>query len=228
MLSVVDLVEAGTLPRDVAAYCIAAVSSGKSFLVGASPGGAGKTTVMGALLNFVPPHLPLAAATEQAVLHGANLHRCWVCHEIGSGPYFAYLWGEPLRAWFRLARNGSMLASNLHADSMHEVEHQILGQNSVPREDLQHIGLILFLQLQRRPQGHARYVSEICESDGTSPHRLVWSRASGHVAPSQIVTTERTRWAQALLADMLGRHRRTIEEVRAAFLEAWQHLPPGS
>ncbi|MBM3496717.1 MAG: hypothetical protein FJX72_20715, partial [Armatimonadetes bacterium] len=64
MLSVVDLVEAGTLTPDVAAYCIAAVSSGRSFLVGASPGGAGKTTVMGALLNFVPPDVALVAAGE--------------------------------------------------------------------------------------------------------------------------------------------------------------------
>ena len=45
MLSVVDLIEAGTMTRDMAAYSLAAIGSGASFMVGAPPGGAGKTTV---------------------------------------------------------------------------------------------------------------------------------------------------------------------------------------
>ena len=49
MLSVVDLIDAGTISVDLAAYSLAAISQGASFLVGAMPGGAGKTTVMGAL-----------------------------------------------------------------------------------------------------------------------------------------------------------------------------------
>lgn len=44
MLSIVDLVEAGTFTPDLAAYSLAAIGSGASFLVGADPGGAGKTT----------------------------------------------------------------------------------------------------------------------------------------------------------------------------------------
>ena len=35
-------------------YALAAIGNGASFMVGANPGGAGKTTVMGALLNLVP------------------------------------------------------------------------------------------------------------------------------------------------------------------------------
>ena len=62
MLSIVDLIEADTVTRDLAAYSLAAIGSGASFMVGALPGGAGKTTVMGALLNFVPQVTPLTAA----------------------------------------------------------------------------------------------------------------------------------------------------------------------
>ena len=51
MLSIVDLIDAGTVTRDLAAYSLAAISNGASFMVGAMPGGAGKTTVMGALLK---------------------------------------------------------------------------------------------------------------------------------------------------------------------------------
>src|SRR5512135_1242130 len=77
MLSVVDLIEAGTMTRVLAAYALVAIGQGASFMVGALPGGAGKTTVMGALLNFVPPEVDLhpadgLAAIERAARSGAR------------------------------------------------------------------------------------------------------------------------------------------------------------
>ena len=54
MLSVVDLLEAGTLTEPQAAWLLARILQGSSWLVGARPGGAGKTTVMAALLAMVP------------------------------------------------------------------------------------------------------------------------------------------------------------------------------
>ena len=54
MLSLVDLIKAGTVDLRLAAYLAAAMHSGASLLVGARPGAAGKTTVMCALLNFLP------------------------------------------------------------------------------------------------------------------------------------------------------------------------------
>jgi hypothetical protein len=73
MLSIVDLIEAGTMSREVAAYSLAAIGAGASFMVGALPGGAGKTTVMGALLNFVPLGVPLVAHVWEG--NGAGKHR---------------------------------------------------------------------------------------------------------------------------------------------------------
>ena len=54
MLSVVDLIEAGTLSVNQAAWILERVLNGSSWLVGARPGGAGKTTVMSAILAMVP------------------------------------------------------------------------------------------------------------------------------------------------------------------------------
>ena len=62
MLSEVDLLSANTVTPDLAAYLLAAIRGGASFMVGAQPGGAGKTTVMGALLNFVPANVELRPA----------------------------------------------------------------------------------------------------------------------------------------------------------------------
>lgn len=225
MLSITDLLDAGTFTPDLAAHCIAAVASGTSFLVGAVPGGAGKTTVMGALLNFVPPDLRLQAATPQAVMRAGNVRRCWVCHEIGPGPYYAYLWGAPLRAWFALARGDSMLASNLHADTIEEVEYQTVGENTVPEEDLRRVRLILFMKVRRGFHHTVREVTEVYESDGSVPHTLYWSRSGGHLGHSSVVTAERCRWA-AELVDRLNRERAvTIQQVRAVFIQEWQRFP---
>ena len=68
MLSIVDLVEGGTLTRDLAAYALATIGAGASFMVGARPGGAGKTTVMSALLNLVPRPVMLVTAENEAVI----------------------------------------------------------------------------------------------------------------------------------------------------------------
>ena len=76
-------------------------------MVGANPGGAGKTTVMGALLNFVPAEVALCPATPQAMAAGreAKDRRCYICHEISpSSVYYCYLWGAALREYFCLFR----------------------------------------------------------------------------------------------------------------------------
>ena len=55
MLSVIDLIKAGTLNIAQAAWLALRILDGDSFLIGARPGAAGKTTVMGALLGLLPP-----------------------------------------------------------------------------------------------------------------------------------------------------------------------------
>lgn len=64
MLCVVDLIKAETVTPDLATLLLAAVGGGASFMIGAVPGGAGKTTVMGALLNFGPPDVSLGRPTD--------------------------------------------------------------------------------------------------------------------------------------------------------------------
>ncbi|TFG69855.1 MAG: hypothetical protein E4H27_06720, partial [Anaerolineales bacterium] len=54
MLSLVDLVDAGSVNIAMAGYLAAMMQEGASLLVGAKPGGAGKTAVMCACLNFLP------------------------------------------------------------------------------------------------------------------------------------------------------------------------------
>jgi len=227
MLSIADLLAAGTLGRDPAAYLAAAIGGGASFMVGASPGGAGKTTVMGALLNLVPERVTLlpadTTATIERGLHAPDPRCCYICHEIGAGPYYAYLWGQALQRFFELPSAGHMLATNLHADTCAEAHAQVCGQNRVPESAFRAMNLMLFLAL-RRGSGFTveRRIATVWESDGTAAHRKIYDVADGTAAfgTSDLVDTERLARERKRVDRLLESDARTIEEVRAWLLDA--------
>jgi len=231
MLSIVDLLDAETITLDLAAYSLAAISQGASFLTAALPGGAGKTTIMGALLSFVPAEVELAAAADAATvargLACPTPRCCYLCHEIGAGPYYAYLWGQDLRDWFRLAAAGHQLASNLHADTYAQAREQICGDNDVPAEDFGRIGLLYFIAVRRSSYGVARQVVEVWEGTGETGHRPVY-RAGDGLTASDLVPPDLQSAARDQLRQVIDSRARTIEEVRARLLalEPVRHLSP--
>jgi len=222
MLSVVDLIEAGTLTRELAAYSLAAIGAGASFLVGAIPGGAGKTTVMGALLNFVPRDVVLAPADGmEAIQRGrdADGRRCYICHEIGRGGYYAYLWGDELRAYFDLPEAGHMLATNLHADTFEQARDQICRDSEVAEAALRRMNLMFFLDVGRGLGGVRRRITTVWESDGQNGHRQV---ANDDMAPgqSQLVSNKELAKARQAVDELLASGVRTIEQVREFVLQS--------
>ena len=96
-LSIVDLVQAGTISIEMAAYGMRAMQRGASLLTGARPGGAGKTTLMAAFLSFLPPGVPIITTDHSRVIADAlrkppREPRCYLAHEIGSGHWYGYIW----------------------------------------------------------------------------------------------------------------------------------------
>jgi hypothetical protein len=174
MLSVFDLLAAKTLDLDLAAYLMARISTGSSFMVGSVPGGAGKTTVMCALLNFVPVDVPLIAATPEAVYKAAGTRTCYVCHEIGSGYYFAYLWADELRAYCGLFEHGHMLATNLHADNLEQAKNQVCNTNGVPSEHFNKFELLILLRVEDGYLKTNRWIEDVYSGDGSSEPRLIF------------------------------------------------------
>ena len=191
MLSIVDLIEAGTFSEELAAYSLAAIGSGASFMAGAVPGGAGKTTVMGALLNFAPADTALVPADSLATvyegLEEATSACCYICHEIGAGPYYAYLWDEALRRYFDLPTAGHMLATNLHADTLDQAYDQICRHNGISPEAFRRMNVAYFLRIEGRGWRGARRIAAVWESDGSSDHRLVF-RDGEFIIPSALVS----------------------------------------
>ncbi len=230
MLSIVDLVEAGTIPRNLAAYLLAAINAGASFMVGAVPGGAGKTTVMGALLNFVPADVELRVADGPKAI-GAGLtasspRSCYICHEIGQGHYYAYLWGKVLRSYFELPSQGHMLATNLHADTLDQAREQICGANEVPAADFRKMNLAIFLDMGGSRNGMSdakgdgrRRIAQVWESDGTTDHVIVYDGMKLLSGACRLGSPDRVAAAGQTLEAIFTAGSRTIEKVRAFLVQ---------
>lgn len=220
MLSVFDLLESGTLDFALAAYLMEVLSRGASLMVGARPGGAGKTTVMCALLNLMPADVELVAATAEAVRTARPVHvggrRCYVCHEVGAGRYFAYLWGANLRAYCGLCEMGHLLATNLHADDMEEAQEQLCGENGVPAAHFNAFRVLVFLGIGGGYGRMRRRVEKVYVSDGRGRHRTAYDSAGGLLAaPSENARMEACR---AFLEEQYHAGIRTIEDARARVL----------
>ncbi len=144
MLSLIDLIEAETLTLSQAAALTARIEAGASVLVGAGPGGAGKTAVMGALLTMLPPGESVRVThTGGGFGFGRGGHTdawreagdgdCLVAYEISPASYEAYIWGQDLRDFLERGLAGARLFANLHADTLEEARDQIVIDNAAPR-----------------------------------------------------------------------------------------------
>ena len=227
MLSLVDLLDVGSVDLPLAAYLAAAMRGGASLLVGARPGGAGKTAVMCALLNFLPDETSIQPVGDPTILaqswqDTAYGRTCYLAHEIGAGTWYAYVWGEQARAFFQLAANGHIIASNLHADTLPQTRAQLCEENGVPHAHLDAVTLKVYLGMARGPRGSMRrWVRRVYENDGTGDRLLVEREQDGSVrqaGESAIVARVQEAEYATFLAELQGQGRRTIEEVRRALL----------
>jgi len=223
MLSIFDLLEAGTLDIDLAAYLMARISKGASFMVGAKPGGAGKTTIMCALLNFLPIDVEIVSATPAQVLNGlrgdGSAKKCFLCHEISAGNYFAYLWEQELRDYFALSERGHTLVTNLHADDLEEARTQVCSDNAVTVDHFNQIDLLLFIKAKGGMFSGGRHVEKVYERNG-SKHELIYEKSKCGMldASGDAWTSE----CHEFLEGNMGSGIRTIEETRqkvVAFLK---------
>jgi len=177
MLSLVDLLAAGTLNLDMAAELACVAAGGGSFLTAAGPGGVGKTTLMGAALAFLPPGTEIVAVKGPETLEdldppSPDRPQCLVVHEIGSGAYYGYLWGPAVARYFEVATApGRSLASNLHAETYEEAVAQLTFRPlGVSRESLARIDGLAFMTAR----GGKRRVSAVWGADGEAGHTLAW------------------------------------------------------
>ena len=151
MLSVVDLLNAGTLGIGQAAWLLARVLEGCSWLVGARPGGAGKTTVMSALLAMVHRDARVWLTNRGSGWGSCAPGDYLVSFELSPGFYDAYIWGSDVRRMTELGVAGCRIVSNLHADTLEQARSQIVDECGASQRGFQAFQIFVPLSLAGFP-----------------------------------------------------------------------------
>jgi hypothetical protein len=166
-LSIVELINQGTLDTQVAAFLWMAMEQRASLIVAATPQEAGKTTVLTALLDFLSPDV------EMIYLRGwyerfdfmsedRDPARSYLLSNEISSHLPIYMWGRGVRTLFEAAGAGYGLAATVHAESAAEVIRLLANYPlEVPRSLLTEIDLVLTLSYRRGPRKDLRRVMRL-------------------------------------------------------------------
>jgi hypothetical protein len=179
MLSIVDLIEAGTLSVEMAAFCRLMVLGGTSWLTAAIPGGAGKTTIMAALFGFLPPGERIVSVQRGSVVNEAPQDGAatMLAHEISPGPMHGYIWGQDVADFFALTRRGLRCVTCLHTDNPNETAG-VLHSLGVASEDLDRVRLQLHIHVGGpRSQAVRRVAALHCRLDGRLRPAFQWQES---------------------------------------------------
>ncbi len=210
MLSVIDLIERDTLTLNQAALLTHRVALGDSFLVGARPGGAGKTTVMCALLAMLPPHEDVVLTAHGNNWTGSTDGNCVVAYEISPGPYLAYIWDKNVRAFLQLGINGNRIVTNLHADTFQEAYDQIVIDNGAAPELFDAFDIFLPVHISGSFFSAGRTVPVIHRKNDKG-----WEQLDRRETP-----TDYAPEAAAFLNECLQNGITTVQDVRKAWLDS--------
>ena len=229
--SLLDLVDLAMFDIELAAWLVSHVSRGASYVVGAGPGGIGKTTTMRALLSFVPGRLPFTIALPGQVAGFDGVPSCVISHELSHHPPPAYLWDQDLRDFFALTGHGHMLVGNMHADELEEVHCQVCVTNGVSEDLFRALSLVVFVRIEGvdtssgriKDTSSRRYVNEIWYSDGSSAHEAVFSCGSGLSSNAPRDPAYEVLCRQ-FLVESIDSDIRTVGEIRRSFLDWSQRL----
>lgn len=210
MLSVIDLVQRGTLTRAQAAWVVARIEAGSGWLVGARPGGAGKTAVMCALMGFLPPAKTVRLTLPWAGWEQSRPGECVVSYEISPGEYKAYVWGDAVRRMTALGAAGCRIVSNLHADTLDEARGQVVRDCGAPEEHFAAFGMFLAVRVTRAGYEARRVVESIHYHDRGAWHAFDETTHS---------PTAREKEIAGFLDDCMAEGVLLVEEVRRKWLE---------
>ena len=185
-LTVLDLIQNGTMSAEMAATMWAAMDDRNSFIVAAGPRLAGKSTNTNAILGLLPGDIPLHDLTgdsaQMAALAARPVGGYLVVAEF-SNHVPTYLRGEQVMQVFETAEKGYSIAGTLHADTPEDLFAELRSHGPLTDEDLSRIRYLVFLAMRGPTEKPRRRVTEVWEiedvSDGVPQGRLLhrWNEA---------------------------------------------------
>ena len=156
----------------------------------------------------LPPEVRIETLSDSGLISRADRTtsrepRCFLAHEIGSGPWFGYIWGDDVPRFLRLRSETHCVASCIHADTPDELRDTMLGVLGAEEGDLARLDLILFMRTDVR--GRRRVVAFYeAVGRGEGRHELLYEW------DSKTDTFEKKK-EPALLRSLAARERGTPE-----------------
>lgn len=205
--TIVDLLRNGNLDARIAAFFWLVVERGASLIITSTLQDAGKTTLLTALLDFLPPDI------ERLYLRGwyerfdfvesKNPRETYLlCNEI-SDNLPTYLWGPGVQRLFETAMLGYPLATTMHGDGAAAVVELLTAYPlDVPRANLACIDFVLTLGGGSRSAGFLRRLMRVETIKATDDDLCIESIAERDVLLSPLVT--RPGQLIGLLTDRFG------------------------
>jgi hypothetical protein len=173
--SIVELIRAGTIDAEVAALVWLLLEARVPLIVAAERGRAGKSTLLEALLDFLPPgaqrrELDGVAETFDWLPHAHDLgwHQpapaaspvradpatTWLIAQELSDHLPIYVWGDTARVALRAVSLGFGLGATIHADSLEEVFDMLRRPPvALTDDELTRLGVVLILRAYPPPPG---------------------------------------------------------------------------
>ncbi len=235
MLSVIDLIEAKTLTLQSAAWLLRRITEGSSWLVGAKPGAAGKTTVASALLAMLPADTKIhllggytagyagsyASPLEStgSISHcGKNI--CILTYEISPASYDGYIWKDEVKLMTQLGIKGCRLVGNLHADTLEQAREQICKIGGATEEEFGTFDIFIPITLKPRGFSYERRIEHVYLFNR---EKKGWERIRDFSTPESTFQREIENFLQSLAKSKII----LVEEVRKEWLK-WLNQRGGS
>jgi hypothetical protein len=164
-LSIVQIMQAGTLPPRLAATFWLGFEHGASFIFAADPPGAGKTTILTALLAFAPAEMRAYftrgwGETFDLPPPDDDYPTYLMVNEM-SDHLPVYSWGPYVARVFELLGEGYSLCTTMHADDVEGVIDQLQNDAGVPSEHLSRLTFVVPLAISRSSEGTRRRISVV-------------------------------------------------------------------
>jgi type IV secretory pathway ATPase VirB11/archaellum biosynthesis ATPase len=149
-LSILDLVDSGTIDCRLSSLLWILMEQRTSVLVAAGPSYAGKTTLLHATLDFLPPDLEQIALRgyyeDFKFLEHSRPDNTYLVTEEISNHQYEYLWGIKALRTFTLVSQGYSLGAALHARTPEESIYVLNKWLGIPMGQISRLGIIIILQ----------------------------------------------------------------------------------
>lgn len=165
-LSITQIMRSGTFPPRIGAILWLAMERGRSIILAADPPGAGKTTILTAMLAFARPETAVYftqgwGETFRLPPIDPDDPPIYLLVNEMSDHLPVYSWGPYVTHTFQLAADGYSFASTMHADTVDGVIEQLVDECDVPQHLIGHLAFVVPMFVGHANGARVRRVSEI-------------------------------------------------------------------